>query len=245
VRGYAGPVGQGFGSPHRATHYDGSTAYTQVPRVIGDTNFSIVFWAQTTATGGTPNWYNGKGLVDGEVGGTVDDFGIALVGGNLGFGVGNPDLTLTSVHAINNGLWHQVAVTRDSGSGVMKIYLDGALDATTTGPTGARSAPPSLRFGCIQAGGGFLNGNLADVAMYEQVLAASQIATLYSAATGLFYDVTLSNRWSGASLVLSWPGNGKLLEATNLPGPWTTNAATSPVTVSPVLPRKFYRVRTQ
>ena len=245
VRGAAGSVGAGFGSPHRATRYDGATAYTQVPRVIGGTNFSIVFWVQTTATGGTPNWYSGKGLVDGEVGGTMNDFGVALVGGKVGFGVGNPDLTLTSVRTINNGAWHQVAVTRDAGSGALAIYIDGTLDLSTNGPAGARTDPPSLRLGCLQSGAGFLSGSLADVAMYEQVLTAGQIAMLYSAATGLFYNVTLSNRWSGANLVLSWPGNGRLLEATNLAGPWTTNAAISTLTVSPGLPRKFYRVRTQ
>ena len=243
-RGASGPVGQGFGSPHRATRYDGLTAYTQVPRMIGDTNFSLVFWVQTTATGGTPDWYSGKGLVDGEVGGTVNDFGVALVGSKVGFGVGNPDLTLTSVRSINNGLWHQVAVTRDAASGAMKIFIDGTLDAATNGPAGARSAPPSLRFGGLQTGGGWLNGGLSEVAMYDQVLAASQIATLYNAATGRFYGVTLSYRWSGANIVLSWPGNGKLLEATNCSGPWTTNATSSPVTVSPVSPRKFYRVQT-
>jgi hypothetical protein len=61
----------------------------------------------------------------------------------------------------------------------------------------------------------------------------------------LFYNVTLTNIISGASLVLSWPGNGKLLEATNLSGPWTTNVSASPVTVTPNQPQKFYRIRTQ
>jgi hypothetical protein len=245
TRGISGALGQGFGSPHLATRYDGASAHTQVPRLIGATNFSIVFWVQTTATGGTPNWYNGIGLVDGEVGGAATDFGVALSGGRVAFGVGSPDTTLTSVRTINNGVWRQVVVTRHSGTGALAIYIDGTLDNSTTGPTGARTAPANLRFGSLQTAINYLNGNLSDVAMYDTVLTASQVATLYSAATGLFYDVTLTNQWNGTNLVLSWPGNGKLLEATNLAGPWTTNASASPLTISPLAPLKFYRIKTQ
>ncbi|HXI72844.1 MAG TPA: LamG-like jellyroll fold domain-containing protein [Verrucomicrobiae bacterium] len=240
-----GASGAGFASPHRVVFFSGTSGYTQIPRLIGNTNFSIVFWVKTSATGGTPNWYNGQGLVDGEVGGVTGDFGVALVGGKVGFGIGNPDTTLTSVAAINNSVWHQVAVTRNSGNGAMTICLDGKFDSTVTGPTGARTAPPNLRIGSIQSGGGFFNGYLSDVALYEQVLTTNQIAILYSAATGLFYNVTLTNNWSGGNLVLSWPGNGKLLETTNLSGPWTTNVSASPATIAPNQPQKFYRIKTQ
>jgi hypothetical protein len=243
--GYPGFAGAGFGGPHRATHYDGSTASTQLPLLIGSTNFTIVFWVQTTAIAGSPNWYNGDGLVDGAVAGVTNDFGVALVGNRIGFGVGNPDTTLTSVRTINNGLWHQVAVTRDSGGGVMNIYIDGTLDASTNGPTGARTAPPNLLLARIQSGGGYLNGTLSDVAMYNRKLTANQIATLYSAAMGLFYNITLTNSWNGTNLVLTWPGNGILLEATNLAGPWTTNSGGSPFTATPTVPQIFYRIRTQ
>jgi len=57
--------------------------------------------------------------------------------------------------------------------------------------------------------------------------------------------VKLTNKIIGAIVVLSWPGNGKLLEATNLFGPWTTNVSASPATVLPNQPQKFYRIRTQ
>ncbi len=240
-----GAVGAGFGSPHRIVYFNGTTAYAQIPRVIGTTNFSIVFWLRTGGTGGTPNWYNGYGLVDGEVSGTQNDFGVALVGGTIGFGIGNPDTTLTATKTVNNLAWHQVVVTRDSGTGAMKIYLDGTLDNSTTGPTGARTTPTNLRLGSLQTGANFFPGYLSDVACYESVLPASQVATLYSAATGTFYDVTLTNKIVGTSLQLSWPGNGKLLEATNLAGPWTTAATNSPATIAPNQPQKFYRVQTQ
>jgi hypothetical protein len=237
-----GTSGAGFPNPHRMVNFVGTSGYAQIPRAIGSGNFSIVFWVRTGAAGGGPNWYSGQGLVDGEVGGVTGDFGVALVGNKIGFGVGNPDTTLPSVKSINDNIWHQVAVTRNSASGVMTIFIDGLFDNSTTGPTGVRTNAPGLRIGGIQAGGGFFNGSISDVAMYQQALTTNQVATFYSAATGLFYNVTLTNEWNGASLVLRWPGNGKLLEATNLAGPWTTNATVSPVSVTPTEPQKYYRI---
>jgi hypothetical protein len=237
-------VSAGFVSPHRIVTYNGSSAYTQIPRLIGSTNFSIVFWVRTVATGGGPNWYSGQGLVDGEVSGTSGDFGVALVGGKVGFGIGNPDTTLPSVKSVNDNIWHHVAVTRDAGSGAMTIWIDGKFDSSLTGPTGVRTNPPSLRIGSIQTGSGFFNGSISDVTIYQQVLATNQIATLYSAATGLFYNVTLTNKVTGTNLILSWPGNGKLTEATSLSGPWTTNLSAAPATVLPNQPQKFFRIGT-
>jgi len=49
------------------------------------------------------------------------------------------------------------------------------------------------------------------------------------------------NPIGGGSLQLQW-SQGILLEATNLSGPWTTNNSTSPYTVVPTGPEKFYRV---
>jgi len=50
---------------------------------------------------------------------------------------------------------------------------------------------------------------------------------------------------TNGALRLSWPGEGTLLQATNISGPWIINNAVSPVTLSPALPRMFYRVQVQ
>ena len=244
--GSGGLASAGFGTHHRSVRYDGTSAFTQLPRLIGSTNFTVVLWVQTTDTGGSPNWYNGKGLMDGEVGGTVNDFGITLIGTRVGFGIGNPDTTLISAKRINDGLWHQVVVTRNSGNGVMQIYIDGVLDVTRTGPTGARTAASNLRLGSLQTGasGSFLLGNISDVSVYNRVLTSSQINTLHRAASGLFHNIVLTHSWNGSDLVLRWPGNCTLLEATNLTGPWITNVVGSPIMVTPQFPQKFYRVQT-
>jgi hypothetical protein len=87
------------------------------------------------------------------------------------------------------------------------------------------------------------NGLMDHVAIYGQSLGADQIAALYDAAAGIAPPVTLNVAASGAHVVLSWNGGGKLLQAPGLSGPWTTNsAATSPFQVTPTAPQMFYRV---
>lgn len=47
-------------------------------------------------------------------------------------------------------------------------------------------------------------------------------------------------------MTLSWGSGGRLLEATNLAGPWTTNAtASSPFVITPTGAQKFYRILVQ
>ncbi len=171
----AGIIGQ-------AADFDGVADRVNIPRTIGG-NFTIAFWVKTTTTGGgtaTSQWFAGKGLVDGEVSGVQNDFGVSLVGGQAAFGVGNPDTTIRSTSTINNGAWRHVAVTRNSTTGAMQLYVDGVLEATATGPTGARNAPPTLAFGSLQtnATGKFLAGSLDDVRLYTSVLTAAEIQDL-------------------------------------------------------------------
>jgi hypothetical protein len=57
-------------------------------------------------------------------------------------------------------------------------------------------------------------------------------------------SLTLNSSWSGSQLTLTWPGLGKLLQATNLAGPWlTNNTAQSPFPVTPSQPQMFYRIQ--
>jgi NPCBM/NEW2 domain/Alpha galactosidase C-terminal beta sandwich domain len=53
--------------------------------------------------------------------------------------------------------------------------------------------------------------------------------------------IWLTNSWNGANVTVSWPGNGSLLQATNIAGPWTTNPAVSPVTLVPTNPQMYFR----
>ena len=167
----------------RALQFNGVDSYIQIPRSIGaGSSFTIAFWMKTASTGflGGPNWWNGTGLVDGEVAGVVNDFGVSLLGGKIAFGIGHPDTTLQSTVAVNDGQWHQVVATRNGLTGLMALYLDGNLNTNTFGPIGARMAPPFLRLGSLQTGGvsQFYNGVLNDVRLYNGWLDTNTLAQL-------------------------------------------------------------------
>lgn len=124
------------------------------------------------------HWWRGAGLVDGELQGSVEDFGTSLLGPKFTFGVGNPDKTLISKTDVNDGRWHHVAATRDGRSGEMKIYVDGALEGSMAGPKGDRTAPPRLTIGGLQTNLHSFVGDLEDVRLYSRVLPASEIGPL-------------------------------------------------------------------
>jgi len=168
-----GKVGQG-------ASFDGRTAYVTIPKSIGvaGSGFTIAFWIKTTDTGGGNQWYQGHGLVDGEQGGVTTDFGTALVGGNFALGIGQPDTTLTSVKFINDGNWHHVAGTWNQMTGAMQVYVDGSLDNSCAGPTGARASPPNLIIGKTPDSAQYFNGVLDEVRLYTNVLTATEIGLL-------------------------------------------------------------------
>jgi O-glycosyl hydrolase len=162
-----------------AAQFNGTSSDIQIPLSISN-SFTIAYWLKTTDTGGGPQWWAGKGLVDGEVPGTTNDFGTSLVGGSAALGVGNPDTTIATTNAVNDGQWHHIAATRDATTGQMLIYVDGVLQASGLGPVGTRGAPPALRVGSIQAGyaGGFYTGAIDDVQLFDNVVPAAQIPSL-------------------------------------------------------------------
>lgn len=142
-------------------------------------DFSIALWVKTTQTAGTGQWYNGRGLVDGDAPFSSNDFGTALVGGKFAFGVGNPDTTLLSATAINNGNWHHCVATRQRDTGTIKVYVDGVLQATGSANKNVLNASGQLLFGAIASGGGYFNGSLDDIRIFPRVLDASEVAALY------------------------------------------------------------------
>jgi hypothetical protein len=161
-----------------AVNLNGTNQSVQLPRSIQD-SFTISFWVRTTTTGATgAQWWVGKGLVDGEVANVVNDFGVSLVGARAAFGVGNPDTTIMSTSNINDGAFHHVVVTRNAGTGAMVLYVDGAQQASATGPTGTRSTPANLRIGSLQTNLNFFAGQIDEVRLFNAALTAAQVAAL-------------------------------------------------------------------
>jgi hypothetical protein len=172
-----------YGEPKEGANsaqYDGTTSFVEIPASIR-TNFTAAMWVKTTNTGSGANWYNGMGLVDGEMVGSTADWGCSVLNSKFAFGVGAPDATFVTTVNINDGSWHHLAATRESSTGAIKLYVDGVLNVATNGATGPRTAPNELRIGATHSAvPTVLRGNLDDVRLYDRVLTADEITALAS-----------------------------------------------------------------
>ncbi len=182
----------------QAATFNGTNASIEFLAPV-DTNFTLACWVKTAATAGSGQWYQGMGLIDGEVPGVAKDFGLALVGNKAAFGVGNADLTITSAVAVNDNNWHHVCATLDTGTGAMKLYVDGTLQASGAGPTGARTGSNKLRLGSIGGVTGFLNGSLDEVRIYNKILSPTEINQLAAIGQALVASYALDGNASDSS----------------------------------------------
>ena len=158
--------------------FNGVNSDVQIANTLGN-DFSIAFWVKTPQMGGTGQWYNGAGLVDGDSPGVANDFGTAVCGGKFAFGTGNPDKTILSTVPINDGAWHLCVATRQQATGTICVYVDGSLQATGTGNRNTLNASSQLEFGAIASGGGYFDGSLDEVKIFSRTLSSNEVAALY------------------------------------------------------------------
>ncbi|MCC6182218.1 MAG: T9SS type A sorting domain-containing protein [Bacteroidia bacterium] len=205
-------------TPAAALNFDGSDDYVSIPNSINMGDFTIEFWMNTTMTGLTGSqWYYGNGLVDGEVGGVTNDMGTALVGSKVGFGIGNPDITIFSTSNVNTGSWTHVAATWNKATGAMKLYINGIQEASATSTGLAnRTTPSSLKIGVLNTMLRYSNVSIDDVRLWNTVRTQCEINTYMNAeiptnATGLVANYHFNQ---GNAAVLN-TGISTLLDATS------------------------------
>ncbi len=150
-----------------------------------------------------------------------------------------------------SGQWSFVALTISPTAATLYLYYVDNNDGTTNLLKAVNTLPHTAEAfsgGIIRIGDDTFDdyrtfpGVIDEVAVFSQTLSESQIQNLFFTALGAPLNVTLNSGWDGRQLTLSWP-SGTLLEALSVLGPWTTNAATSPYTLTPAGPMKFYRVQ--
>ncbi len=115
-------------------------------------DFTLEWWMRATfADNNTPpctagqigldGWRNNANILfDRDVSGSGDfgEYGVSLRGGRIAFGVavGGTGETLCGSTNVADNAWHHIAVTRRASDGQLRIFIDGNLHATGTGPTG-------------------------------------------------------------------------------------------------------------
>jgi hypothetical protein len=158
-----------------AASFNGKNASVEIPNPVTK-DFSIAMWLRTTDTGAAGPWSKGHGLVSGG----ATDFGTSLAAGKFAFGVGQPDTTLTSTSAINDGAWHHLVATRNSATGATQIYVDGVLNANGTGPAGQLAGSSKLLIGAVKGvrSETFFHGTMDQLQIFDYVLSATDVAAL-------------------------------------------------------------------
>jgi hypothetical protein len=165
--------------------------------------------------------YTDKGL--GSVPGDNPDVAVA---GSVYYPVATP--TFNPPGGTYSGTNYVTIATTTSGS---------SINYTTDGST------PTPGHGTVYTGSVMLITNTTLQAIAYQTNFVNSAVAGASYVINLQPPVFVSLQKIGANLLLSWPGAGQLLQATNLTGPWVTNtAATSPWTVSPTNQMMFYRI---
>ena len=169
--------------------FDGLTQQAEITNIYTK-SLTMAFWIKTTFAGTDGGgWYNGDGLIDGEMPGTDNDFGAALMGDNFGFGVGGVarnDITLVSDAVVTDGQWHWCVATRDHVSGDLAIYVDGVQEGARNGVVvkGVKDAPEVLTIGSLQTDINFFKGELDDLMIYNYPMTEMEVAGEYYGMTG-------------------------------------------------------------
>jgi len=128
------------------------------PADVGATDFTIEFWvrgtrsanpAGTIGCGATYSWITGNTVIDRDRYNQTPGFGISFGAGRVAFGVKTAagSRTICGTTDVLDGAWHHVAVLRQRSSGLLGLFVDGALQASATGPTGDLSYPDGAQPG--------------------------------------------------------------------------------------------------
>jgi len=184
----------------KAASFDGIDDYVSTPRTVS-TDFTLEAWVKTTAPSLTGSQsYEGNGLLWSDVGGAANDFAMAMLNNGLSFFTGNPDVTVTSAVAINDGAWHHLVATRTQG-GSVEIFIDGVSQGTATTNNNPLNGNPSIMIGGNVLDGRYFAGLIDEVAYYPAVLSTARIRAHFRAGALSTAAVPALRGWGLAGLV--------------------------------------------
>jgi uncharacterized protein (TIGR02145 family) len=158
--------------------FDGNDDYVEVPNdeSLALDDFSVSFAIKTSASVAA---LIQKDANPEPIGG---DWNIAMWEGQITVNVrkqSGPEsgyAILESLEPINDGVWHTVCMTRNSLSGDVALWVDGALSQEGQGPIGTVSNNMDINFGRQNFNHtDYFNGWLDDISVWNVVLSPEQI----------------------------------------------------------------------
>jgi hypothetical protein len=172
-----------------AVRFDGTDDYIRVPNFLvatGAADFSLEVLINTTAESLTGNQaYEGNGIIWSDKAGVADDFILAVLNNRIAFFDGDANggagATIIGTTPINDGRWHHVVATREAG-GLMKLYVDGMLEASGLAGSAVLDDNPNIDIGGNTGDSRYFNGLIDEVAFYTRVLTPQEILQHYQVA---------------------------------------------------------------
>lgn len=154
-----------------------------VAEILGSTA-TVSFRIKTSQFGSNSQWAAPGIFGRDQVNGTSDVFwGWIDASGYLNLSVGNRTTTnpgTRSSTAINDGQWHEVAMTRNAETGVQTMHVDG-IKTTSNSTVGVLGIANKLqRLGQIEGSPVAFDGILSDVRVYPRVLSDTEIRTVFN-----------------------------------------------------------------
>jgi Concanavalin A-like lectin/glucanases superfamily/Chitobiase/beta-hexosaminidase C-terminal domain/Viral BACON domain len=183
----SGGVASVAGVVNQALSFDGRSGYVELPDdsysdLTG--NLTLAVWVKTlnnSRSEGLISRYAAGGAETGYLLRTDADGQLEVRIG--GFNAPNGAVNLVdSGKAVNDGQWHHVAAVITLGHGV-DFYVDGALSSTQLLNITNHAGASALHFGLNPWNpyGTYFTGSLDDVRIFNRVLSAAEIATLFAA----------------------------------------------------------------
>ena len=143
--------------------FDGSSDYIQLDTPFSYTNHTIAAWVYNNTTSGSQTIFDNR---------DVNDDGVRLLGssGTFFYQLNASDRTFTMPTA---GNWYFITATYDGST--QKLYLDGSLEASVSTSQTISVSTYDARIGRSTYENNYMNGNLANVAIWNRALSSDEI----------------------------------------------------------------------
>ena len=184
-----GNAAANLGFPASAFEFDGTDDYVITTRpnsLVTGGSISVSLWAKWTTTGTSAS--DIQVLVDNNHSSSPAQ-GFVLqdrpdLSKSLTFSSDISANGVVSTFQVGDGTWHHIVGTNDQIT--TKLYIDGSLDAQTS-EGGLATVQPNITIGYWQfTPGRLLNGNIAQVSIYNRALTALEIQQNFNATRGRF-----------------------------------------------------------
>ena len=172
---------------------------------FGTGDFTLSAWIKTSGDG----WMRIVDKRDASSGYTFNVDTSEMIHLELNDGGGNTGYSAST--DISDDLWHHIVASADR-SGNVTFYLDGSSDGTAdiSAKSGSIDSTSDLFIGADAPGGDslFFDGNINEVAIWDEALTATEVTALYNSGTPLDASADSGNYASSDGLQGYWRNDG-------------------------------------